>query len=487
MTEKEEQLYKDRLKKLEGLRKAGIDPYPPKTKRTHEISEAVGNFASLSKSGRELSLAGRIRGLRGHGAIVFGNLEDGSGSIQFLLREDQVAPKQFELFKKYLDIGDFISATGQLIKTKRGERTLEVKDFDVLGKSLRALPEQWHGLQDIETRLRQRYLDLIANPESKEIFLKKAKFWKAIREYLEKAGFIEVDTPALEDVPGGADAAPFVTHHHALDRDFYLRISLELPLKKIIVGGFEKVYEIGKVFRNEGVSTEHLQDFLECEFYWAYAEYEELMDFVEKLYKAVVKATTGGLSTEFHGQKINWGKKWPRQDYFELIEKELDIDLEKMSDEKLKKYAAEHGLEIDPAWGRGRIIDYLFKKRIRPKLIQPMFLINHPIEVSPLAKKHRKFPDRVERFNVIAAGTELGNGFSELNDPIDQQIRFQEQMDLRKAGDEEAQMMDESFVEALEYGMPPTAGLGFSERLFAVLMDKSIRETVIFPPMRDEQ
>jgi lysyl-tRNA synthetase class 2 len=486
-TEKQLKLYQDRLKKLQELQKLGIDPYPAESFHSHAVAEVLKSFASFEKSKKKLTLVGRIRATRQHGGLIFGNLEEASGNIQFMLREQDIGQQKLLEFQKLFDVGDFLQITGSLIETQRKEKTLAVADFKLLAKSLRALPEKWHGLTDVESRLRKRYLDMISNPEVREIFLKKARFWKALREYLEKAGFVEVDTPALEDVPGGADATPFVTHHNALDRDFYLRISLELPLKKLLVGGFEKVYEIGKVFRNEGISAEHLQDYLECEFYWAYADYEKLMDFLEELYKYVVKETANGLVTEWQGHKLDWGRAWPRLDYFELFEKETGIKLQETSDEKLIKFAKNLGVNLEKGWGRGRIIDQIFKKQVRPKLVQPCFLLNHPVEVSPLAKRSKKLPGRVERVQVLAAGTELGNGWSELNDPLDQKQRFEEQMKLRERGDEEAQMMDESFVEALEYGMPPAAGFGLAERLFSVLMDKSIRETVIFPPMREER
>lgn len=487
MTEKEKQLYEDRLKKAESMRQAGIDPYPSKTERSFLISAALAKFAAFCKAKKKITLAGRIRGIRRHGGIIFGHLEDASGIMQFMLRQEDLGAKKFADFEKYFDIGDFIETSGTLTETKRGEKTLLLSGFKMLAKSLRALPSEWHGLADIEIKLRKRYLDMVANGQVRELFRKKARFWSAIRGFLEKEGFVEMDTPVLEDVPGGADANPFVTHHDALDRDFYLRISLELPLKKIIVGGFEKIYEIGKVFRNEGISAEHLQDYLMCEFYWAYADYEELMAMLEKFYKHIVKQTTNGLATEWQDHKLDWGKPWPRFDYFELMEKEAGVNLENVSDKDLEKVAKKAGITAEKGWGRGRIIDHLFKKIVRPKLIQPCFLVNHPVEVSPLSKRNPKLPGRVERVQVVAAGTELGNGWSELNDPVDQRQRFEEQMKMRRAGDAEAQMMDESFVEALEYGMPPTAGFGLSERLFAVLMDKPMRETVVFPPMRQEK
>lgn len=492
MTEKEEQLYKDRLKKLEGLREAGIDPYPAKTKRTHTVAEILEQFSSLFKDGKQISLAGRIRGLRGHGALIFGNLEDGSGSIQFMLREDLLSKKQFDIFKKYVDIGDFISATGKLIETKRGEKTLEVKDFDVLTKSLRALPEQWHGLQDIETRLRQRYLDLIANPEVREMFRRKAVFWQTTRDFLNANGFLEVETPVLENVPGGAEAEPFITHHNALNRDFYLRISLELPLKRLLVGGYEKVFEIGRIFRNEGISTTHLQDYTQLEFYWAYASFEDLMEFVQKMYQQIIKKTYGKLKIPFRGIECDWSGNWKKVNYIDLFKKWTGIDLETSPDEELKKYANKRHIKYKDFIKRGRLIDLIFKKERAERSIhdkkpqKPFFLINQPIELEPLAKRVEGNPRLVQRMQVMAHYMELGKGFGELNDPIDQRKRFEEQMKLREAGDREAQMLDEDYMEAIEYGMPLAAGFGMSERLFTVLEGKSVRETVIFPPMREK-
>lgn len=488
MSKKEQELLRERLRKLKALRKKGMDPFPATTRRTHVISQALKYFVKLEKQKKKLILVGRVRALRTHGGLTFGNLEDESGVIQFLLKQDEVGKAKFAEFEKYFDIGDFFEAAGTLMKTKRGEKTLLVSEYRMLSKALRALPEKWHGLTDTETRLRKRYLDMIADPAVRELFRRKARFWQSMRGYLEKNGFIEVDTPALEDVTGGADATPFVTHYNALDKDFYLRISLELPLKKIIIGGFEKIYEIGKVFRNEGISSEHLQDYSHCEFYWAYADYEELMKFLESFYKAIVRATTGSLVTKSGGKKINWGKKWQRLDYYQVIEKQSGLKISALKNAAQARRAAEKmGLKLERGWGKGRIIDYIFKKKVRHEIQGPAFLTGHPVEVSPLAKRDAKNPERVQRLQVIAAGTEVGNGWSELNDPLEQRQRFEEQMRLRAAGDPEAQMMDESFVEALEYGMPPTAGFGLSERLFAVLMDKSIRETVIFPPMKEEQ
>ena len=317
------------------------------------------------------------------------------------------------------------------------------------------------------------------------MFRKKQQFWAAIREYFIRRGFLEVETPVLEAVPGGADAEPFVTHHNALDRDFYLRISLELPLKRLLVGGYEKVFEIGRLFRNEGIDREHLQEYDDVEFYMAYGNHEQGMELVEELFKRLVKNVTGGTKTNFEGQEIEWGKKWPQVDYFTTFEKEAEIDLNTATLADLQKKAQELKIHFDKSDGKGRLIDAIYKRTVRPKLIQPSFLVGHPIEISPLSKIDPENPKKVLRFQVLAVGSELGNGWAELNDPQDQRERFEQQMKLREAGDKEAQMLDEDFVEALEYGMPPAVGFGMSERVFSVFMDKSIRETVIFPPMKE--
>lgn len=485
MTEKIEELREVRIQKLEKLKQQGIDPYPVFSERSHTIVQALKQFSQISDNRKQITLAGRIRSIRTHGKLIFGNLEDSTGSIQFLLRED-VLDKMFKDFE-LLDMGDFVQLTGTLALSKTGEKTLETTHYSLLTKSIRPIPDNFYGLKDIETKLRKRYLDLLANKETRDIFVKKNIFWQTVRNFLAKEGFLEVQTPVLEDVPGGADAQPFVTHHNALDRDFYLRISLELHLKRLLVGGLEKVFEIGRLFRNEGIDREHLQEYDDMEFYWAYSDYEQGMILTEKLFKEIVKNVTGGSKTKYENHEIDWDKAWPRIDYFEVFKKETGLDLDKASTDDLKKKAKELGLKLDKADGRGRVIDAIYKKTMRPKMIQPCFLIGHPIDISPLAKVDPKNPKKVLRFQILAGGTELGNGFSELNDPLDQKARFDEQMKLRSAGDKEAQMMDEDFVEALEYGMPPAVGFGMSERLFAVLLNKSMRETVIFPPMRNDK
>ncbi len=471
----------ERLRKLRHLQSLKIDAYPAEVHRTASIAEAIKNFPSWSKSKKRISLVGRVRSIRDQGKIVFLTISDQDGEMQVVIQESNL--KDFELWKNSMDNGDFIEASGTLFKTNRGEKSIEARAVRIVGKALLPIPSEFYGLRDTELRLRKRYLDLMTSPESREMFRKKNIFWKTVRDFLTKEGFLEVETSALETTPGGADAEPFVTHHNALNTDFYLRISLELALKRLIVGGYEKVFEIGRVFRNEGIDAEHLQDYTSSEFYWAYADHEDMMRLVERLYKQVVKAVTGDMITVYGGKKINWGKKWPRVDYYRLFNERTGLDLTRASHSDLLKKAGEMGLQPDRALGRGRLIDLIFKQ-IRSELVQPCFLVGHPLDISPLAKADSTDSGRVLRFQILAAGSELGNGWSELNDPEEQRRRFEEQMKLRAAGDKEAQRLDEDFIEALEYGMPPTAGFGLSERVFSILVDKPMRETIFFPPMR---
>ncbi len=479
-----DEIKKTKLQKLENLRAAGMEAYPEKTKRSATNQEAQDGFSKLR--GKKLNLAGRIRSFRPMGGSTFAHLEDESGKIQIFLNQKKIGKEKYKLFVENIEIGDFIEAQGKLFKTKTREITLDVSGWKILAKSLAPVPTEYFGLKDTEKLLRHRYLDLMMNPETRELFRKKNLFWQTVRDFLRREGFLEVQTPVFENIPGGADAEPFVTHHHALRRDYYLRISLELPLKKLLVGGYEKVFEIGRVFRNEGIDREHLQEYDMVEYYEAYADLEKGIKLVEKLYKEVVKKVCGKMEIEHEGKKIKWGGRWERKDYFSLFRRETGIDLERgVTLQDLRKKAEEAGLRYEKSYGKGRMIDLIFKKIIRPKITQPCFLTGHPIEVSPLAKRDPKNPKKVLRVQVIAGGTELGNGFSELNDPIDQRARFEEQMKLRAAGDREAQQLDEEYIEAMEYGMPPAFGMGLSERFFAFLMGKSVRETVIFPPMRE--
>ncbi len=477
-------LRKERLQKRKNLEATGLDVYPATVKRIDTLSGILKKFTALKKSGKKISVVGRITALRGQGAIIFLDIKDENAGLQIVFRQD--VAKNFILIRDNLDIGDFIEATGKIFITKRGEKSIEAAELRIISKTLRPIPSEWYGLSDVETRLRKRYLDLLTHPELRDLFRKKTAFWENFREFLISEGFLEVETPVLETIPGGADAEPFLTHHNALDIDLSLRISLELPLKRLLVGGFEKVFEIGRIFRNEGIDAEHLQDYTQMEYYWAYQDYEGGMEFVEKMFKYVIKKAFGTLKTKRGNLTIDWGKKWPHLDYFELFKKETGLDLNKASDAELRAYAKKQGLEPEKHPGKGRVIDLIFKK-IRRKLIQPCFVINPPVEIVPLAKCLLSNPKQVARFQPMAAGTELGTGYSELNDPIDQRKRFEEQMKLRKAGDREAQRLDEDYIEAMEYGLPPATGFGVSERLFAILVDKPVRETVFFPLLRPKK
>ena len=480
-------LRKARIEKLVEIKEAGLDPYPASSERTHEIAQVLLTFDALSAKKSAITLTGRIVAKREHGGSIFFDIKDGSGKIQGYIKEDVLGKKLFEQFHSLMDIGDFVEIKGTLFKTKKEEKTLDVSQFRILTKSLLPLPEKWHGIQDLEERLRLRYVDLIMSEEERAIFVKKSKFWSVIRQFLSEEGGLEVETPVLEQIPGGADAEPFKTHHNALNIDLYLRISLELNLKRLIVGGYDKIFEIGRIFRNEGMDKEHLQDYTQMEMYWAYYDYKKLMGVTGRMYKKVIDEVLGRSVHKYQGHEIDWGKSWPEVDYYSIFEEKTSLNLSKVSDKELKRYAEHAGIDTEKHLGRGRLIDVIFKKKVRPNLIQPCFLILPPVDIEPLAKRWPKDPGRVERFQVVAGGTELGKGFSELNDPIDQKQRFEEQVKLGEAGDKEAQRMDEDFVQALEYGMPPTAGFGLSERFFSFLMDKPVRETVFFPLMRPRE
>lgn len=488
-----EELRKTRIAKLKKLESAGLLAYPAKTNKTHMIADALKDFPKLSKSKKNVVLAGRIIAQRGHGGASFLDINDGTGKIQAIIKEDKLGTKGYQFFLDVFDIGDFIEVKGSLFTTKRGEKTIEVQDYKMLAKSLLPLPEKWHGLQDIEERLRKRYLDILFNHEVKEMVEKRAAFWNSMREFLQGKGFLEVETPVLETTPGGADARPFATHHNALDMDVYLRISMgELWQKQLMVAGFNKTFEIGRQFRNEGMDSEHLQDYTQMEFYWAYADYKQGMKLVEEMYKYVAKKTFGTLKFKIKNFNVDFGRKWQKYDFQSVVQKQTGINVFEDSLPEMEKALDRLKISYDKkGFNRTRAIDNLWKF-CRKKIIGPGFLINTPIEVSPLAKrKEEKFPDLdgeksriAQRFQVMVAGSELGNGYSELNNPLDQAKRFKEQQKLRDEGDQEAQRYDEDFIEALEHGMPPTCGFGVSERLFAFLMDKPTRECQIFPLMK---
>ncbi|MFZ2187884.1 MAG: lysine--tRNA ligase [Candidatus Moraniibacteriota bacterium] len=481
-----EDIIATKKEKLAKLTTAFGTAYPESALRTHTSQEILDQFERLSDTEQQVSVVGRVRSLRVMGKIAFCHLEDGAGKIQGFFSLETLGDAAFALFKETIELGDFLSMTGTVFLTKQDEKSIRVEKWVILSKSLLPIPTEFYGLKDEEELLRRRYLDLLMNLETRELFVKKNLFWQTIRATLTAENFLEVQTPVLEHVPGGAEAEPFRTHHNALDQDFYLRISLELSLKRLLVGGYERVFEIGRVFRNEGIDREHLQEFDHMEFYAAYMNMEQGMELTEKLYKDVVRAVVGdAMQSQYEDDTLDWSKPFPRVDYFTEFQKETGIDLSlDISVAELKKKADELGIKYETAAGKGRMIDTLYKKTVRQKLIQPCFLVGLPLEVSPLAKGDPRDAHKTLRFQPVAARSELGNGFAELNDPMDQRQRFEEQMRLRAEGDVEGMMLDEDFLQALEYGMPPACGFGLSERLFAILTNRSVRETVIFPPVK---
>jgi len=481
-----EEIRDKRIKKLEKIKGAGINPYPLFTNRTDTIYSVLKRFSLLENLQKEVILVGRIKSLRLHGRVIFLDLEDGTGKIQGLLREDKIGKKEYKFFRENFDIGDFIEIRGHLFKTKTGEKTIEARNYKILAKSLRPLPEKWHGLRDIEERYRKRYLDLLFNPEVKMKFRLRSQIIKEIRNFLDKENFIEVETPILQPIYGGATARPFKTHLNALDMDLYLRIAPELYLKRLLVGGFEKIYEIGKCFRNEGIDREHNPDFTILEFYIAYTDYNELMKFTERLFTEVIKKIFGTLIIKYQDKEINFTPPWQRIEFSDIFRKYINIKLEETKEEILKEKAKKMGIEIPTCAKKPEIADEIYKKVCRPNIWQPTFVLHYPIESKPLSKALDKDPRKSANFQLVAGGWELVNAFSELNDPLEQRKRFEEQEKLFKAGFEEAQRIDKDFLEALEYGMPPSAGFGMGiDRLAALLTNShSLREVILFPTMR---
>ncbi len=484
------QLRKIRIEKLNKLKQLGINPFVSKAVKDYQISQIKNEYEKYENS--EMTLSGRLMSLREHGELVFADLEDTTGRIQIYIKHEGLTPHDDELknigFDELglLDIGDFVQVTGIITKTKRGEISIAPGIIKLLTKTIRPLPSQHFGLKDEEERYRQRYVDFILNPDVREMFNKKSKFWNSMRNFLVAEGFLEVETPVLENTAGGADAAPFETHHNALDMDVYLRISMgELWQKRLMVGMFEKTFEIGRQFRNEGMSREHLQDYSQMEFYWAYANYLDSMALVERMYKYVAFETFGKYEFEIGGFTVDLSKKWEHVDYVEAIKKDSGIDITQATEKEMHEYLKQNKIHCSPSDKYPRLVDLLWKQ-VRKKIAGPAFLVNHPVEVSPLAKRKEESPKFVERYQLILAGSEMGNGYSELNDPIDQAERFEVQQSMRESGDAEAQMHDYDFVRALEYGMPPVTGFGISERLFSFLMDKPIRECVMFPLLKPE-
>jgi len=485
MTSRLERITEQRLDSLNKIRARGIDPYPHSYHPSHTIREAIALVERQKESSQEMSLAGRIVSRRSIGKMSFLDIRDGSGKIQLSLRYDFLGREKYE-FLQDIDIGDIIGAKGRLFRTKSGELTLEVSDFSMLCKSLRPLPEKWHGLADVEKRYRQRYLDLISNEESRSVFVLRSKIIAAVRSFLDGRGFMEVETTILQPQAGGALARPFVTHHHTLDENLYLRIALELHLKRLIVGGFDRVYEIGRVFRNEGISVEHNPEFTLLECYQAYSDYHDIMTLVEEMFGYVAKEVLGNTRLTRNGQIMDLGLPWQRLHLRQAIKDHCGIDFKDYPGAaSLRKRMAELGMDVDPAKGKGRLIEDLLSTFVEPHLIQPTFLLDYPVEMSPLAKRKRGDDQLVERFEGFVDGMEVANAFTELNDPLEQRERFRQQAGERIAG-EEAENADEDFLLALEYGMPPTGGLGIGiDRLVMLLTgQQSIREVILFPQLK---
>lgn len=477
------EIREERIKKLNILKEKGINPYPSTTSRTHTVRQVLCEWNVFTKFLRKpVILAGRVIVRRGQGAILFVDFKDGTGQFQAVLKEDDMDSKSFKLFIDTVDGGDFVEFSGILFITKKGQKSIRVNDWKMLSKSLLPLPDKHHGLKNEEERFRKRYLDLLGNEDLKEMFRMKEKFWDVTRTFMKSKGFMEVETPTLEITTGGAEARPFKTYHNDFDMDVYLRISVgELWQKHLMASGIPKTFEIGRVYRNEGTSPEHLQEFTNMEFYWAYANYKDGMKLVKSLYLEIANKVFGTTKFEVHGHKFDFSDEWIEVDYLEEIKKQTGVDIITASEDDMKKKLNELKVTYDGD-SRERLTDTLWKY-CRKNISGPAFLVNHPKLVAPLAKA-REDGKTVEMFQPIIAGSEVGRGYSELNDPIDQKARFEVQQKLLEAGDDEAMMPDWEFVEMLEHGIPPTCGFGFGERLFATLVGKPIRETQLFPLMR---
>ncbi|MDD2585679.1 MAG: lysine--tRNA ligase [Syntrophomonadaceae bacterium] len=478
------ELKKVRLEKLEELQEMGVNPFGSRYERTSRAALITQNFTELE--GQKVKIAGRIMAKRRHGKAGFANLEDITGSIQLYFRKDDVGEEKYELFKK-LDIGDILGIEGEVFRTQKGEVSVHVRDMDYLSKSLNPLPEKWHGLKDVELRYRQRYVDLIVNPEVKEVFVKRSQIIKEIRKYLESKDFLEVETPMMHPIAGGAVARPFITHHNALDMELYLRIAPELYLKRLIVGGLEKVYELNRNFRNEGISTRHNPEFTMLELYQAYADYEVMMELTEDLISSVMYKINGTMVAEIEGHEIDFTPPWRRIPMLDAIKEHTGLDFMTLTtDDQARQAATKLGMEVKAAATRGELINEIFEAFVEDKLIQPTFIYGHPVEISPLAKRNAEHPEFTDRFEVFILQREIANAFSELNDPIDQKSRFLKQVEKRAGGDAEAHMMDEDYINALEYGMPPAGGLGIGiDRVVMLLTNSpSIRDVILFPTLR---
>jgi len=489
----ENELIRGRRLKLEALFKCGINPYATTFKPTDLAAELSARYQESPKEAsfleENVSLTGRIVSFRHHGKASFAHIRDRSGCIQIYIREDEVGEEAYDLLKK-LDVGDFIGVTGRVFRTKTGELTVRVKQLSPLAKALRPLPEKWHGLADVELRYRRRYLDFIANPEMAEAFRMRSRLVTSLRRFFDKQGFLEVETPIMQPIPGGAAARPFVTYHNALNLSLYLRVAPELHLKRLVVGGLERVYELGRNFRNEGISSQHNPEFTMLEFYQAYADYHDLMALTEELFLYLAQEVLGSEELTYQGRKIPLRPPWPRISLLQALTAlgglpSMDLETE----EGARRLAREQGIPLKEGWGWGKILMELFEAFVQEKLVQPTFVLDLPVELSPLAKAKDGDHRLAQRFELFIAGTEVANAYSELNDPEEQRKRFEEQLKLRQQGDEEAQPMDEDFIQALEYGMPPTAGEGIGiDRLVMLFTNTpSIRDVILFPLLRPEK
>ncbi len=484
------EMISNKWEEIEELRKEGIDPFGHNFIRTYKIKDLIEKNKNLDigECGQEeVVIAGRLMALRRHGKAIFGNIEDVSEKIQIYIKSNEIGEKAFNLFGK-IDIGDILGIVGLIFKTRTGEITILVKEFTLLCKSLRSFPEKWHGLKDVEIRYRKRYLDLIVNSAVREIFINRSKVLQSIRNFLNSQGFLEVETPIMQPIPGGATARPFITHHNTLHRDFYLRIAPELYLKRLLVGGFEKVYELSRNFRNEGISTKHNPEFTMLELYEAYGDYHSMMRITEELIVYVVKNVFGSLEIEYQGNRINFTPPWKRISMYKAIKEATGLQVDKVSQKDFNKIVKKYSLNIKGNINRGEIANELFEKFVEPTLIQPTFVIDYPLELSPLSKQKKNSPELVERFELFISSMELVNAFTELNDPAEQRRRFEEQVAKKEAGDMESHFMDEDYVEALEYGMPPAGGLGLGvDRLMMLFTNSdSIKEVILFPQLKSK-
>ena len=474
-----------RREKLAQMQEEGKDPFQiVKYDVTHHSDEIKDNFEELE--GKDVCIAGRMMSKRIMGKASFCNIQDRNGNMQSYVSKNDIGEEAYAAFKKY-DIGDIIGIKGFVFKTKTGEISVHAKEVVLLSKSLQVLPEKFHGLKDQELRYRQRYVDLIVNPESRDTFIKRSRIITEIRKFLDSKGFLEVETPVLQTIPGGASARPFITHHNTLDIDMYCRIALELPLKRLIVGGFERVYEIGRVFRNEGISVRHNPEFTLMELYQAYTDYNGMMDITEDMFRTVAQNVLGTTTVNYGGHEIRLGEKFARITMVDAVKQHTGIDFDQVKDtEEAKAIAKEKGVEFEDRHQKGDILNLFFEEFVEKNLIQPTFIIDYPVEISPLTKRKPDNPDFTERFELFIVGREYGNAYSELNDPIDQRSRFEYQEFLRENGDDEANMIDEDFLTALEYGMPPTGGLGVGIDRFVMLLTESvsIRDVILFPTMK---